>query len=124
MTGTGERRKTWNAEISIVEAGTEVRAEVRLRGKEGGQIIGEGTAKCNPADENVPAIGDELSVARALSDLSHQLLSRAARQLSIEEMSGPTVSVTAPGVACADSTALTPGSRAASTSAWALRAGG
>ncbi|MFK0288974.1 DUF1876 domain-containing protein [Streptomyces sp. NPDC090442] len=83
MTGTGERRKTWNAEISIVEAGTEVRCEARLRGKEGGQIVGEGTAKCNPADENVPAIGDELSVARALSDLSHQLLSRAAHDIEV-----------------------------------------
>ncbi|MFE6686131.1 DUF1876 domain-containing protein [Streptomyces sp. NPDC057743] len=83
MAGTGERRKTWNAEINIVEAGTEVRAEARLRGKEGGQMVGEGTAKCNPADENVPAIGDELSVARALSDLSHQLLSRAAHDIEV-----------------------------------------
>ena len=83
MAGTGERRKTWNAEINIVEVGTEVRAEARLRGKEGGQMVGEGTAKCNPADENVPAIGDELSVARALSDLSHQLLSRAAHDIEV-----------------------------------------
>ncbi|MEW1657468.1 MULTISPECIES: DUF1876 domain-containing protein [unclassified Streptomyces] len=83
MTGTGERTKSWNAEISIVETGSEVRAEARLRGKEGGQIIGEGTARCNPADENVPAIGDELSVARALSDLSHQLLSRAAHDIEV-----------------------------------------
>ncbi len=85
MSGTGMRgnAKVWNAEISIVESGSEVRAEARLRGKEGGQIVGAGTARCNPADENVPAIGDELSVARALADLSHQLLSRAAHDIEV-----------------------------------------
>ncbi|AJC57374.1 hypothetical protein GZL_04796 [Streptomyces sp. 769] len=83
MTGTGERTKMWNTEISIVETGSEVKAEARLRGKEGGQIVGAGTARCNPADENVPAIGDELAVARALSDLSHQLLSRAAHDIEV-----------------------------------------
>ncbi|GGU59358.1 hypothetical protein GCM10010211_25330 [Streptomyces albospinus] len=83
MTGTGTRTKTWKAEISIVESGSEVRAEARLRGEDGGQIVGEGTARCNPADENVPAIGDELSVARALSDLSHQLLNRAAHDIEV-----------------------------------------
>ncbi|MYT32826.1 MULTISPECIES: DUF1876 domain-containing protein [unclassified Streptomyces] len=75
--------KVWNTEISIVESGSEVRAEARLRGKEGGQIVGEGSARCNPADENVPAIGDELAVARALADLSHQLLSRAAHDIEV-----------------------------------------
>ncbi|MGD3105426.1 DUF1876 domain-containing protein [Streptomyces sp. YGL11-2] len=83
MTGTGRRTKTWNAEISIVESGSEVQAEARLRGKEGGQIVGQGTARCNPTDENVPAIGDELATARALSDLSHQLLSRAAHDIEV-----------------------------------------
>ncbi|MFF2806071.1 DUF1876 domain-containing protein [Streptomyces sp. NPDC058000] len=85
VTGTGKRTKskTWHAEINIVESGSDVRAEARLRGKEGGQIIGEGTARCNPTDENVPAIGDELAVARAMSDLSHQLLSRAAHDIEV-----------------------------------------
>ncbi|MEU5546701.1 DUF1876 domain-containing protein [Streptomyces sioyaensis] len=79
MTGT----KTWNAEISITEIDSEVRAEARLRGKEGGQLVGQGTARCNPADENVPDIGDELAVARAMSDLSHQLLQRAAHDIEV-----------------------------------------
>ncbi|WP_043265129.1 DUF1876 domain-containing protein [Streptomyces sp. CT34] len=82
MTGTG-RTKTWTVEISIVESGSDVRAEARLRGREGGQMVGQGTARCNPADENVPAIGDELSTARALSDLSHQLLNRAAHDIEV-----------------------------------------
>ncbi|WP_329149316.1 DUF1876 domain-containing protein [Streptomyces sp. NBC_01456] len=79
MTGT----KTWNAEISITEIDSEVRAEARLRGKDGGQLVGQGTARCNPADENVPDIGDELAVARAMSDLSHQLIQRAAHDIEM-----------------------------------------
>ncbi|MEV7465961.1 DUF1876 domain-containing protein [Streptomyces kronopolitis] len=75
--------KTWNTEISIVEIDSEVRAEARLRGKDGGQLVGQGTARCNPADENVPDIGDELAVARAMSDLSHQLIQRAAHDIEM-----------------------------------------
>ena len=37
-------------------------------------LTGHGTAHCHPADANVPEIGDELAVARALADLSHKLL--------------------------------------------------
>ncbi|MEU9115159.1 DUF1876 domain-containing protein [Streptomyces sp. NPDC048483] len=76
-------KKMWDAEISITESGSEVRAEARLRGKEGGQMVGQGEARRNPADEDVPAIGDELSAARALSDLSHQLLQRAAHDIEV-----------------------------------------
>ncbi|MFG2489520.1 DUF1876 domain-containing protein [Streptomyces caniferus] len=75
--------KTWKTEISITETANEVRAEARLRGKEGGQMVGQGEARCNPADENVPAIGDELAVARAMSDLGHQLLMRAAHDIEV-----------------------------------------
>ncbi|MEV6563453.1 DUF1876 domain-containing protein [Streptomyces kronopolitis] len=75
--------KTWNTEISITEIDSEVRAEARLRGKDGGQLVGQGTAHCNPADENVPDIGDELAVARAMSDLSHQLIQRAAHDIEM-----------------------------------------
>ncbi|MFJ9849361.1 DUF1876 domain-containing protein [Streptomyces sp. NPDC101150] len=76
-------KKMWDAEINITETGSEVRAEARLRGKEGGQMVGQGTARRNPTDEDVPAIGDELSAARALSDLSQQLLQRAAHDIEV-----------------------------------------
>ncbi|MGW5945185.1 DUF1876 domain-containing protein [Streptomyces celluloflavus] len=74
MTGT----KSWQAQIDITETDSEVTAEARLSGTNGAPLVGNGTALCNPADENVPAIGDELAVARALSHLSHQLLNAAA----------------------------------------------
>jgi Rv2632c-like len=32
----------------------------------------------NPADQNVAVIGEEIAIARALSDLSHNLLHSAA----------------------------------------------
>lgn len=148
MTGT----KSWQAQIDITETDSEVTAEARLSGANGAPLVGSGTALCNPADENVPAIGDELAVARALSHLSHQLLNAAADDIEahthkpVERLrpdaaaplrpvgdrapqppssakSDPTVTVTTPGAASADSVALVPGRRAARTSAWVLSAG-
>ncbi len=73
--------KTWNAEITIEEVDRVCRAEARLYGQGATVMVGEGTARRNPTDEDVPAIGDELAVARALSDLSHQLLHNAAMDI-------------------------------------------
>lgn len=64
----------WHVDITMDDDGRESRAEARLTGKTEGALVGEGVARANPSDENVPAIGHELAVARALSDLSHQLL--------------------------------------------------
>ncbi|MFF4735634.1 DUF1876 domain-containing protein [Streptomyces sp. NPDC001262] len=77
MTGT----KTWNVQISIHEHDSMVNAEARLEGRGSEPLVGEGTARCNPGDENVPAIGDELASARALSALCHQLLHSAAMDI-------------------------------------------
>jgi Rv2632c-like len=41
-------------------------------------VVGVGLTRLNPADRDVPEIGDELAVARALSDLGHKLLEAAA----------------------------------------------
>lgn len=40
-------------------------------------LTGHGVAHCNPADEDVPEIGDELSASRALHDLGRQLTTAA-----------------------------------------------
>lgn len=66
--------ENWHVDIAIDDDGRLTRAEVRLAGKPDGPVVGEGTARANPEDENVPAIGHELAVARAMSDLAHQLL--------------------------------------------------
>jgi Domain of unknown function (DUF1876) len=73
--------KHWNVEVHIGEEDSETYARAQVRTEDGAELRGEGTARCNPADPNVPKIGDEIAVARALSDLSHQLLHKAAAEL-------------------------------------------
>ena len=64
-------------QVSLKETGDRTDAEAVL---EIGQkrFGGWGRARHNPADPDVPRIGEELAMARALSDLSHHLLDSAA----------------------------------------------
>jgi hypothetical protein len=78
--------KTWTVQVEIDEHEDRTRAIARLRTDEDHSLTGTGLARLNPADRNVPQIGDELAVARALSELSHLLLDDAARD--IEQTSG------------------------------------
>ncbi|BFU44514.1 DUF1876 domain-containing protein [Krasilnikovia sp. MM14-A1004] len=72
--------RTWNIEIMINEYADERRthAEARLHSGVRPLLRGEGVARRRASDHEVPEIGDELAVARALSDLGHQLLDAAA----------------------------------------------
>jgi hypothetical protein len=73
---------TWSVEIFIGEHEDHTHAEARLTtAKSGRQLSGEGTARRNPTDTDVPEIGDELATARALSDLAHKLLEAAAEDI-------------------------------------------
>jgi hypothetical protein len=78
--------KTWTVQVDIDEHEDRTRAVARLRAGGDQSLAGTGLARLNPADRNVPQIGDELAVARALSELSHLLLDVAARD--IEQTSG------------------------------------
>jgi hypothetical protein len=78
--------KTWTVQVDIDEHEDRTRAVARLRIGGDQSLAGTGLARLNPADRNVPQIGDELAVARALSELSHLLLDTAARD--IEQTSG------------------------------------
>jgi hypothetical protein len=40
-----------------------------------------GQAKCAPEDPRIPVVGQDLAAARALSDLSHQLLQAAVDRI-------------------------------------------
>ena len=73
MTGT----KFFTVEIEVTEhpEHTEARAQVELGDTSHG---GRGQARRNPADLDRPRLGDELAMARALSDLAHHLLDDAA----------------------------------------------
>ena len=81
---------TWSIDLAFTEDEKETRAvvAVALRGE---RFTGEGSARRNPDDPNVPVVGEELATARALSDLSHKLLDGAAKR--IEEFEGRPVSL-------------------------------
>jgi hypothetical protein len=78
--------KTWNVQVDIDEHEGHTRAVARLSTGGAEPLVGTGLARLNPADRDVPKIGDELATARALSELGHLLLDVAARD--IEQSSG------------------------------------
>jgi hypothetical protein len=71
----------WSVDIFVNEADGETHAEARLDTRATDKLRGYGTARCNPADWDVPEIGAELAAARALSDLAHRLLDIAAADI-------------------------------------------
>jgi hypothetical protein len=73
--------KQWHVVINIDEHDNRTRAVARLRTQDTDKLVGVGLARLNPADQNVPEIGDELAAARALSELSHNLLDAAATDI-------------------------------------------
>jgi uncharacterized protein DUF1876 len=74
----------WSMEVFVAEIDGETDAEARLTRPDNRNYSGRGTAKLNPADRNVAVIGEEIAIARALSDLSHKLLHSAA--VGVESM--------------------------------------
>lgn len=72
--------KHWTVDVYIDEHDDQRRtvAEARLRTEGKPDLRGEGIALRNPHDRDVPEIGDELAVARALADLSRRLRETAA----------------------------------------------
>lgn len=67
-----EHTPQWTVELFIDEHEGQTRASARLRTRDN-ELTGHGLARLNPRDSDVPEIGDELAVARALSDLAHKL---------------------------------------------------
>lgn len=73
--------KTWTVQIHLDEQGDDTFADAVLAIEGRSEMHGRGTSRRNPADEASPQIGDELAAARALSDLTHELLSAAAHDI-------------------------------------------
>ncbi len=82
---SGSRMHVWFDED---ETHTESRVTIHLRDYE---LTGFGRAQRRPHDPNLPAVGEELAAARAMSDLAHQLLDLATYQL--EKLEGHSIHV-------------------------------
>lgn len=74
--------RTWDLHVHIIERERETTADILLTTDAGAVVTGRGAAHRNPRDTDVPEVGDEIAVSRALSQLAHKLLDVAARRIS------------------------------------------
>jgi hypothetical protein len=72
--------RTWNAQIFLFEQDGETRADAVLDTGDN-TLHGHGAARCHPGETDIPEIGDELAVARALTDLGRKLIGTATDDL-------------------------------------------
>ncbi|MCQ8188653.1 DUF1876 domain-containing protein [Streptomyces rugosispiralis] len=70
----------WKVHLYLSEDEGRTRARIELD-TGSTALTGRGLARCNPDDEDVPVIGDELAAGRALSDLGQQLVRAAEHDL-------------------------------------------
>ncbi len=75
-----EPEQNWRVEITFTEDTERTRADAILE-LASERFHGFGQAKRAPQDPSVPVIGQDLAAARALSDLAHQLLDKAAERI-------------------------------------------
>lgn len=73
MTAKDESGTACQVDVLIDEHEERTRAKAKLSWA-GTTLVGIGLARLDPRDEPVAKIGDELAVARALTDLANQLL--------------------------------------------------
>jgi Domain of unknown function (DUF1876)/Domain of unknown function (DUF1918) len=82
-TAAPTRVRTWTVDIEVLEDGVATLARAVLHEDEVPTVVtADGHATRNPNDEDVPEIGDELAVARALDQLAGTLKAAAARHLA------------------------------------------
>ena len=74
----------WRVNVTFTEEGERTRADAILE-LASQRFHGFGQAKRSPEDPEVPVIGQDLAAARALSQLSHQLLDAAAQKIETRE---------------------------------------
>ncbi len=79
--------KRWSVEIHITEDGPDTVAHAVLSTRDTKKLTGTGRARRNPADRDVPEIGDEYAVSRALADLADRLSGAATEDVA--QMAGP-----------------------------------
>ena len=70
----------WTVTIVFNEDEEKTRADALLSGASD-DLRGWGRSRRNPADPSLPAVGEEVAAARALTDLAHHLLDQAAHRI-------------------------------------------
>ncbi len=78
------RLKDWTVTISVDETGGQTRAKAKLRWRDQ-EAVGVGLSRLAPHDRYKAQIGDELAVARALSDLARRMMAGAVQHIEAEE---------------------------------------
>lgn len=73
----------WEVRLYLFEdeGTTKARAVLDTGNIGGTPLTGHGVAHRNPADTDVPEIGDELAAGRAMHDLAQQLVAAAERDI-------------------------------------------
>ncbi len=77
---SGHVSKDWTVKITIDEHEGRTRAKAHLRWRDQ-DSVGVGLSRLDPTDRDVAEIGDELAVARALSDLARRLMAITAQDI-------------------------------------------
>lgn len=76
--------KKWSVDVFIWENDEgHTSAEARLVAENRSlSIVGRGLARVNPRERDIPEIGDEVAVGRALADLANNLTSTAESDIA------------------------------------------
>ena len=80
MTKNDDGTKACHIDVLVEERDEKTRAKARLSWA-GKTLVGVGLARLDPADQPVATIGDELAIARALSDLANQLFAATSTDI-------------------------------------------
>jgi len=79
--GAAVRTKVWHVEVHVSESDRETTAHAVLRTEVLESMEGHGTARRRLDDQEIPVVGDEIAVGRALHRLGDRLISAAAGDL-------------------------------------------
>src|SRR5207248_10233730 len=77
--------KSWSIRVDVYESATGTTAHAVLSSEATDKLGAEGSARLRPGDTDVPEIGDEVAVARALHRLADGLLEAAAEDIAAVE---------------------------------------
>jgi len=89
---TTVRTKTWRIDVYLYEGEDSTSAQAVLHGDASTPVRSRGQAHRRPDDPDVPEIGDEVAVSRALGRLSELLL-----QMASDDLTGVSAQSSSPG---------------------------